>query len=159
MWKEKRKNILLRDNQECKICNSPASIWIPNSGEPGGTHIVIIENSPMSKFPKEVKREVRYLQIHHKFYVIENKILVNPWEYDDDALITLCHICHGEKHSNNKSVPIFEKVDGILLNIDDYYLCSKCGGEGYLPEYSHVQNGICFKCMGKRIFRKARIIL
>lgn len=26
--------------------------------------------------------------------------------------------------------------------------CIKCGGEGYIPEYDHVQGGICFRCKG-----------
>lgn len=26
--------------------------------------------------------------------------------------------------------------------------CPKCGGSGRLPEYSHVDGGICFECMG-----------
>lgn len=27
-------------------------------------------------------------------------------------------------------------------------VCSKCGGTGQLPEYGHVDNGVCFKCAG-----------
>lgn len=27
-------------------------------------------------------------------------------------------------------------------------LCLRCGGMGYIAEYSHVQKGICFKCKG-----------
>lgn len=26
--------------------------------------------------------------------------------------------------------------------------CSKCGGEGYIPQFSHIQNGVCFQCEG-----------
>ena len=24
--------------------------------------------------------------------------------------------------------------------------CPRCGGTGYLPQYRHIENGICFKC-------------
>jgi len=24
--------------------------------------------------------------------------------------------------------------------------CPRCHGKGYLPEYNHIQNGICFRC-------------
>jgi hypothetical protein len=30
------------------------------------------------------------LQVHHKYY----KPNTNPWDYPDDALITLCELCH-----------------------------------------------------------------
>lgn len=26
--------------------------------------------------------------------------------------------------------------------------CSRCGGEGYLPQYHYVNNGVCYKCGG-----------
>ena len=26
--------------------------------------------------------------------------------------------------------------------------CTRCGGTGTIPQYAHVQNGICFKCRG-----------
>ena len=28
--------------------------------------------------------------------------------------------------------------------------CSKCGGSGYLPQYSHHCSGVCFRCSGGR---------
>lgn len=34
------------------------------------------------------------LQVHHKYYIDGNM----PWEYDDDALVTLCEDCHKERH-------------------------------------------------------------
>ena len=42
------------------------------------------------------------LNVHHKFYISGNA----PWEYDDDALITLCKDCHSKEHAN----PSVEKV-------------------------------------------------
>lgn len=29
-------------------------------------------------------------------------------------------------------------------------ICPRCGGTGYLPQYRHVENGICFKCRGAK---------
>jgi hypothetical protein len=29
--------------------------------------------------------------------------------------------------------------------------CDKCNGQGYIPKYNHISNGICFKCYGKKI--------
>lgn len=43
------------------------------------------------------------LQVHHKYY---NKYpdgkKVNPWDYPNDALITLCNDCHKKVHKNKK---------------------------------------------------------
>ena len=30
----------------------------------------------------------------------------------------------------------------------DKVTCGKCGGRGFLPVYSHVQDGVCFRCKG-----------
>lgn len=153
-WKNKRDYILERDNHKCTKCKTTSSIWIPNSGESGGTHIVIIENNPITEFPKEVRKEVRFLQIHHKYYIIENNELLKPWDYADEVLMTVCHICHSEIHKS-ENIKIYTRINGNLLNDDQYSLCTRCGGEGYLPEYSHVQNGICFKCNGNRIYNNS----
>ena len=37
------------------------------------------------------------LNVHHKYY-IEGCM---PWEYPDDALITLCEDCHKREHKYN----------------------------------------------------------
>lgn len=39
----------------------------------------------------ECKCETRELHAHHRYYLRGRK----PWEYDDDALTTLCERCHG----------------------------------------------------------------
>jgi hypothetical protein len=26
--------------------------------------------------------------------------------------------------------------------------CTKCNGTGYLPQYAHIQGGVCFECEG-----------
>lgn len=39
-------------------------------------------------------REDITLHAHHIFYV-EN---TEPWDYNDDALITLCEVCHNTQH-------------------------------------------------------------
>jgi hypothetical protein len=36
------------------------------------------------------------LHVHHIYYLKEYK---NPWEYDNDLLITLCESCHEIEHS------------------------------------------------------------
>lgn len=45
----------------------------------------------------------RPLQVHHKYYLnYPDDTKVFPWQYPDDALITLCPDCHKKAHSNHK---------------------------------------------------------
>lgn len=81
------------------------------------------------------------LHVHHNYY-IEDRF---PWEYDDNALITLCSDCHSETHENNKT-PLFDKHGSILVS--DLPICDRCNGRGELPQYKYYMNGVCFKCHG-----------
>lgn len=83
------------------------------------------------------------LHVHHKYYIRGRK----PWEYDDDALITLCNWCHWDIHQKPDSIVIFD--EGIIIP-QNLILCSRCGGAGGFPERKHVQQGICFRCKGNR---------
>ena len=29
------------------------------------------------------------------------------------------------------------------------YVCPRCDGAGFLPSFTHIENGVCFKCGGK----------
>ena len=40
---------------------------------------------------------------------------------------------------------VISKSDARNINSDP---CGKCGGLGFLIEYAHVENGVCFKCNG-----------
>lgn len=43
------------------------------------------------------------LHVHHKYYsAYPNGALVDPWNYPDDALITLCAYCHQRVHARKK---------------------------------------------------------
>lgn len=85
--------------------------------------------------------------IHHKYYINQTF----PWEYDDNALITLCPSCHKKEHENNR-VPVYTRKGNSLVQSDEYSIqCSRCGGVGYFSEYMHVENGVCFKCWGNTV--------
>lgn len=83
------------------------------------------------------------LNIHHKYYITGFK----PWEYENNALITLCIDCHKLTHEET-AIPVYSK-DG-----NDFYTattCERCGGSGYLPEYDYHINGVCFACWGEGV--------
>ena len=81
------------------------------------------------------------LNIHHTHYTRGCK----PWEYENDSLVTLCEDCHKERHETSR-IPLYDQEKRLISNLAP---CDRCGGSGYLPQYSHVEHGICFKCYGE----------
>lgn len=54
--------------------------------------------------------EVHNLQVHHKYYSkYPNGFRVYPWNYPDDALITLCDRCHKKVHNKKKTKTYYRK--------------------------------------------------
>lgn len=92
------------------------------------------------RFPPDI---LKGLNIHHNYYIRGKK----PWEYPNDALVTLCEDCHKKRHLTSK-IPM---LDTQLHYVKDMQVCDRCGGSGYLPQYHHVEHGICFKCGGEGI--------
>lgn len=83
------------------------------------------------------------LNVHHTYYINGHK----PWDYNEDALITLCEKCHKKRHEM-QDIPIFNEIYDTVGYAN---ICDKCGGSGYLPEFNHVKHGICFKCGGEGV--------
>lgn len=70
---------------------------------------------------------------------------LEAWEYEDDALITLCADCHKMEH-DIKKIAVLDDRGNILFYTQK---CDRCGGSGVLPEFKFVKNGVCFKCHGR----------
>jgi len=51
---------------------------------------------------------VKKLEAHHLYYIHANA----PWQYPDEALMTLCHDCHKEETKYNKILKT--KIDEML---------------------------------------------
>jgi antitoxin component YwqK of YwqJK toxin-antitoxin module len=82
------------------------------------------------------------LHVHHKYY-LRNAL---PWEIEDEALVSLCINCHVYRHENEQ-ISLYRKIaNKLVLENHNYEICSRCNGSRYLPQFSHVENGICFKC-------------
>lgn len=84
------------------------------------------------------------MNVHHRYYIHGH----HAWEYDDSALVSLCSNCHKTEHQN-PDVKIYGEIDGKL--VDEHLTpCSRCGGAGYFPEFKHIEEGLCFRCHGRR---------
>jgi hypothetical protein len=57
---------------------------------------------------------------------------------------------HFERGEAAPTWPYLLKRIGKLLKEDPVlnHVCYKCGGTGIIPEFSHVDGGICFECLG-----------
>jgi 5-methylcytosine-specific restriction endonuclease McrA len=166
-WSEKRNKIITRDECTCDICKLKATIFKNGIMFREKTQKELEEfkrstanswyDSVLPEFKNKYDRDILpeilknfiikpepvILQVHHKYYVINNL----PWEYPDDSLITLCSDCHQNLHNNN-NIPIYsDNSKNIQL---EYTKCTSCNGSGYLKEYHYYMNGICFDCNGNK---------
>jgi hypothetical protein len=145
-WMYRREEIIKRDSKVCKKCGRGPTIDQVSKNEYFGFEWVERRVSN-ANYPKVDIEEMYWsdkpynLEVHHKFYVLGSL----PWDYSDDALVTLCNWCHQEIH-NTTVIPVLNH-EGEALG---YTPCNRCNGSGSLPEYSHVQSGVCFKCNGAR---------
>ena len=110
----------------------------------------IVKKESLNLVPKPLPASTKNLEwlyngtlhVHHTYYQ-QNRY---PWEYPNEALITLCWKCHSLEHEDKK-VPVISET-GVL--IDYYNLCKRCCGAGIFPEYKHVESGVCFRCRGAK---------
>lgn len=87
------------------------------------------------------------LHVHHLYY-IKNQL---PWEIEDKGLVSLCRNCHTKRHEID-NIFIYKKVsEKLVLDNENILKCPRCMGTGYLPQFKHVENGICFLCLGNII--------
>lgn len=150
-WLERRAQIIIRDNCTCQICNRskelryPIGLRVKIRNEDGsfspGSHYI-------PKDPIDIASGYN-LHIHHKYYIADRL----PWEYEDNELITYCPDCHKKWHEENK-VKYYVRDENGNLKEEVYQTCDRCNGTGYLPQYKHVDNGICFKCGGRTFIEK-----
>ena len=150
-WKDKRDKIVCRDKDKCVKCEEPKIIlygkgyreMTQSEKDERWEKISQIPDLP-SIFTKERIFDHRvpvHLHVHHKYYIL-NKL---PWEYDNDALITLCELCHIEIHQKEK-ILVYE--DETKSETIDLTVCVNCNGTGYLSHYKYYMNGVCFGCSG-----------
>lgn len=155
-WRKRRSEIIERDYKRCTNCDY-AETFGHKSSETGeysyitddGTEETVTFTNKEGKIVTEniptliVTDKPYYMHVHHKYYVYN----VLPWDYPDAALITLCNWCHIEVHQSENIVMYSDKT---LREFETLTNCDRCGGTGWLPEFKHVQSGVCFKCNGAR---------
>jgi uncharacterized protein with PIN domain len=173
-WRDFREKILTRDFNRCKKCNTEGttSYWSIFSKkvihhrdatieelkkweqEHPTTYIDLLgDGTPFPLRNDDLKlsgitlENPIYLHAHHKYYIYLNL----PWEYNTDALETLCNTCHNELHQNEiiKVYSDINKTEEIEVEV-----CDRCYGTGFLDEFHYYHNGICFKCEGKKYIVK-----
>lgn len=86
------------------------------------TYDELLQQPQWKKFREEILTRDKYkcrrcgrtydLQVHHKYYSkYPNGQKVDPWNYPNDALITLCGACHKKVHSQKKIKVYYRKYD------------------------------------------------
>jgi len=146
-WSKKKHLIEVRDSNQCQQCGEEETqydygthFWPKKARREDFIHPITGKEGILYRVMTSEKAYV--LHCHHKYYISETL----PWEYPDEALVTLCMYCHSEFHKTNK-VPFYRKSDMEFL---DYTPCPRCCGAGVLSEYSYHMSGVCFQCGGAR---------
>lgn len=129
-WKDKYKEILIRDNFTCQCCKkmnpSKAPIFIPvdiNGTSYYEVHEYNMLNGYYSIYSSYSGLKVilefmeriwmPILQVHHRKYIQG----ISVWENDNSDLITLCQDCHKKKHAEEQ-IPIFSLDDKLVGYLD-----------------------------------------
>ena len=154
-WQEKRKPIIARDKGKCVMCGKEPTeryrvgsklkdFWWMRKSLTATEELKLNPFDFIHRFDPIASDKPYKLEVHHKYYIIDNL----PWDYPDDALVTLCNWCHSAVHETER-IPIYSSSNGELLK-NELTPCSRCNASGYLPHYAHICNGVCFKCKGNR---------
>jgi len=161
-WDKVRERILERENNHCQICHGKCMEgrvmklfgnflkMVPATYqeiESDIEHLDVLGNVDYIYKNTSIKlvemENPLIAHVHHTYYIL-NKL---PWDYPEDALMLVCHMCHRNIHLNeNIKVYLDEQKREFLSLIP----CDRCGGTGYLPQYNYWQNGVCFQCNGER---------
>ncbi|MBB4035915.1 5-methylcytosine-specific restriction endonuclease McrA [Dysgonomonas hofstadii] len=161
-WQKKRNEIIERDKEQCQKCGIFKPIldkvylefW--EQMEPPFNEMpvpIIYQYDGNREYVMNINGTripcyLPSLHVHHKKYYIENKMLRLPWEYNSDDLIAYCIDCHAKWHLENKIEIEFVDCNSKISFEREVIPCNKCQGEGWLPQYSHIEGGICFRCGG-----------
>ena len=166
-WAKRREVILIRDEftcQKCKVRHSKIiddKPYLNHSKEEEEKFVENIKKGideymklmgftfpiPNQKDSLHEDYQPTYLHVHHKYYIINT----HPWNYPDEALISVCKSCHQEIH-NSEDIPVYESQ---LMDLKMAFTkCERCNGTGFLSEYHYHMNGICFQCNGNEYNEK-----
>lgn len=82
----------------------------------------------------------RRLEVHHLYYELGRM----PWDYPLQDLVALCRECHRIRHGLSRA-PLRRSVGHLISNPP---ICTRCDGEGYITQFQHIEDGVCFRCWG-----------
>ncbi|WP_416439675.1 hypothetical protein [Phnomibacter sp. MR] len=163
-WRCKRASILQRDNYTCSVCarretlpllNADTGLWQPHEVHIpatcrqynwqmryAGTFIdmSILYDRDIEYLPVAQHRR---MHVHHRLYIYDRL----PWQYADKYLSCMCENCHHRWHQQHR-VKVYRHTPEGYLEMNDLTPCKRCAGAGRLPQYDHVEAGICFRCWG-----------
>ena len=109
---------------------------------------------PQSKVWQNYKWNlVPSLLVRHSYY----KKNLNPWDYPDSSLQTICRSCL-EQLNKKQGVPYLNEDDTPIRTLTP---CKKCFGTGYFPGCRENEVTICDRCDGamyEEFFYKAHAL-
>ncbi|MGF7077160.1 hypothetical protein [Mucilaginibacter sp. 3215] len=158
-WRDIREKVLLRDNYTCTNCYKAATVKMNPTDlgyyrKPNPEEIERNRKPITIDWGDGILRKMYHapivavkienpviLHVHHLYYVLGNL----PWQYDLQALVTVCHACHLEIHKTQQ-IPVYS--DDNLTQLLELKFCDRCFGTGFLAQFIYFHEGVCFACGG-----------
>ena len=98
--------------------------------------------------PKDLRKEdglkIEFFSETESTAVIKFDFLSNRWE--SKAPLGQARMLYKKLRSSGYWSQDSQCPRALVTSGTQQSLCPRCGGTGYLPQYSHVQYGICFLC-------------
>jgi len=159
-WRDKRQEIINRENNHYQVCKKKCmDDYFPKIVGHSGVYFqpatyefidVPIEIvHPLYGDIRYIDQQLRLVpqdephipHVHHTYYV-RRKL---PWDYPNESLMLVCHTCHNSIHEK-QIITVY--MDTSFNEVQSLTVCTRCNGKGYIYEYNHVENGVCFRCNG-----------
>lgn len=85
---------------------------------------------------------------------IEETRVENPHDFEEDFMAWFTHD-HGTDELHAKRQALTNAYRAAYASLEDalheYRKCPRCGGEGEIHAYWHVEGGVCFRCGGSGV--------
>lgn len=103
----------------------------------------------MKKYIKQVNKEIEKVYKNNDLDIDE---IVDLEEKADEKIKNYRDDIKKKVHNKIDNLSNQDIIDlGYRVEVEednDDNICPKCGGTGYIPQYSNVDNGICWECGG-----------
>lgn len=114
-----------------KVRNQILNYFVENSANYSYLHSFLVPD-------KWFKRYAEILDVSETLLKEVGELCDIPNLEREEFKLVLKEECH---------TPLSQNFTEVKVQLNQ---CKRCNGQGYIPKYRHISNGICFKCYGQK---------